>query len=64
VRANLRETRAERLARMMAMDNATKNATRNASDMVDRLTLLYNRARQASITKELAEIIGGAEAIK
>jgi F-type H+-transporting ATPase subunit gamma len=59
-RAFLETVAAEHLARMMAMDNATKNA----SDMVDRLTLLYNRARQASITKELAEIIGGAEAIK
>jgi F-type H+-transporting ATPase subunit gamma len=45
---------------MTAMDNAT----RNASDMIDRLTLQYNRARQAAITKELMEIIGGAEALK
>lgn len=59
-RAFLETVAAEHLARMMAMDNATKNA----SEMVDRLTLLYNRARQAAITKELAEIIGGAEAIK
>jgi len=47
-------------ARMTAMDNAT----RNASDMIDKLTLQYNRARQAAITKELMEIIGGAEALK
>jgi F-type H+-transporting ATPase subunit gamma len=37
---------------------------RNASDVIDRLTLQYNRARQAAITKELMEIIGGAEALK
>ncbi|MFO0588905.1 MAG: ATP synthase F1 subunit gamma [Polyangiaceae bacterium] len=47
-------------ARMTAMDAATKNA----KDMVDRLTLQYNRARQAAITKELMEIIGGSEALK
>ncbi len=47
-------------ARMTAMDSAT----RNASDMIDRLTLEMNRARQAAITKELMEIIGGAEALK
>jgi F-type H+-transporting ATPase subunit gamma len=47
-------------ARMTAMDAAT----RNAKDMIGRLTLQYNRARQASITKELMEIIGGAEALK
>ena len=47
-------------ARMTAMDAAT----RNAKDMIGRLTLIYNRARQASITKELMEIIGGAEALK
>jgi F-type H+-transporting ATPase subunit gamma len=40
------------------------SATNNASDMIDRLTLQYNRARQAAITKELMEIIGGAEALK
>ena len=45
---------------MTAMDSATNNA----SDMIDRLTLLYNRARQASITKELVEIVSGAEALK
>jgi F-type H+-transporting ATPase subunit gamma len=47
-------------ARMTAMDNAT----RNASELVGKLTLDYNRARQAAITKELMEIIGGAEALK
>ena len=47
-------------ARMTAMDNATTNA----SDMIGRLTLLMNRVRQAAITKELMEIIGGAEALK
>lgn len=46
-------------ARMSAMDNAT----RNAGDMIRRLTLSYNRARQAMITKELIEIISGAEAV-
>jgi F-type H+-transporting ATPase subunit gamma len=47
-------------ARMTAMDAAT----RNAKEMIARLTLQYNRARQAAITKELMEIIGGAEALK
>lgn len=47
-------------ARMTAMDSATKNAT----EMIDQLTLVYNKARQAAITKELMEIIGGSEAIK
>ncbi len=47
-------------ARMSAMDSATNNA----GDLIDRLTLQYNRARQANITKELMEIIGGAEALK
>ena len=45
---------------MMAMENATKNA----GEMINRYTLQYNRARQAAITKELLEIIGGAEALK
>ncbi|MCC6554612.1 MAG: ATP synthase F1 subunit gamma [Polyangiaceae bacterium] len=47
-------------ARMTAMDSATKNAT----EMIDALTLQYNKARQAAITKELMEIIGGSEALK
>jgi F-type H+-transporting ATPase subunit gamma len=46
-------------SQMTAMDNAT----RNAGDMIDRLTLNYNRTRQAQITKELIEIISGAEAV-
>lgn len=50
---------AELAARMTAMDNAT----RNAGDMIDSLTLVYNRTRQANITKELIEIISGAEAL-
>lgn len=49
----------EQGARMAAMDNAT----RNAGDMINRLTLSYNRQRQAQITKELIEIISGAEAV-
>ncbi|HDH96560.1 MAG TPA: ATP synthase F1 subunit gamma [Proteobacteria bacterium] len=51
---------AEQSARMMAMDNAT----RNAEEMIDSLTLTYNRARQESITKELMDIVNGAEALK
>ena len=46
-------------SQMTAMDNAT----RNAGDMIDRLTIQYNRSRQAAITKELIEIISGAEAV-
>jgi F-type H+-transporting ATPase subunit gamma len=59
-RALLESIASELGARMSAMDNASKNA----SEMIARLTLQYNRARQASITKELLEIIGGAEALK
>ncbi|MCB9667162.1 MAG: ATP synthase F1 subunit gamma [Myxococcales bacterium] len=59
-RALLESVASEHGARMTAMDNAT----RNASDMIDRLSLKFNRARQAAITKELMEIIGGAEALK
>jgi F-type H+-transporting ATPase subunit gamma len=58
-RALLENSASEQGARMTAMDNAT----RNAGDMIKRLTLQYNRQRQASITKELIEIISGAEAI-
>lgn len=47
-------------ARMTAMDSATDNA----NEMIDKLTLKYNRARQAEITKEITEIVGGAEALK
>src|SRR5258708_456313 len=58
--AALRENAAsEQGARMTAMNNAT----RNAGEMIDRLTLNYNRTRQAAITKELIEIISGAEAL-
>jgi F-type H+-transporting ATPase subunit gamma len=59
-RASLESIAAEFGARMSAMDAAT----RNAREMIDRLTLQYNRARQAAITKELLEIIAGAEALK
>ena len=57
--ALLESAASEHGARMTAMDNAT----RNAGDMIDGLTLTYNRARQAAITKELIEIISGAEAL-
>ncbi|MDC0476447.1 F0F1 ATP synthase subunit gamma [Alphaproteobacteria bacterium] len=57
--ALLESSAAELAARMTAMDNAT----RNAGDLIDRLTLVYNRTRQANITNELIEIISGAEAI-
>jgi F-type H+-transporting ATPase subunit gamma len=59
LRALLENAASEQGARMSAMDNAT----RNAGDMIDRLTLRYNRTRQAMITKELIEIISGAEAL-
>ncbi len=58
-RALLENNASEQGARMAAMDNAT----RNAGDMIDRLTLNYNRTRQAAITSELIEIISGAEAV-
>lgn len=58
-RALLENAASEQGARMSAMDNAT----RNAGDMIDKLTLTYNRSRQAQITKELIEIISGAEAV-
>jgi F-type H+-transporting ATPase subunit gamma len=58
-RALLDSAAGEQAARMTAMDNAT----RNAGDMISKLTLRYNRARQAYITKELIEIISGAEAV-
>jgi F-type H+-transporting ATPase subunit gamma len=59
-RAMLESQASEEAARMTAMENAT----RSAEDMIDRLTLEYNKARQASITKELMDIVGGAEALK
>jgi len=55
----LESSAAEHAARMTSMDNAT----RNAGDMIDSLTMTYNRTRQAVITKELIEIISGAEAV-
>ena len=58
-RALLENAASEQGARMSAMDNAT----RNAGDMINKLTLKYNRQRQAQITKELIEIISGAEAL-
>ncbi len=57
--ALLENAASEQGARMSAMDNAT----RNAGDMIDRLTIEYNRSRQAAITNELIEIISGAEAL-
>ena len=58
-KAMLENSASEQGSRMSAMDNAT----RNAGDMVDRLTIEYNRSRQAAITKELIEIISGAESL-
>ena len=58
-KALLENAASEQGARMSAMDNAT----RNAGDMIDRLTMKYNRSRQAMITKELIEIFSGAEAL-
>ena len=60
MQALLESVASELGARMTAMDNAT----RNASEMIDRLTLSMNRARQAAITTELMEIVSGAEALK
>lgn len=59
-RALLESVASEHGARMSAMEQATSNA----SEMIDRLTLFYNRTRQAVITKELMEIVSGAEALK
>jgi len=59
-RALLESNASEQGARMSSMDSAS----RNAAEMIDKLTLQYNRARQAAITKELMEIISGAESIK
>ena len=58
-KAFLENSASEQGSRMTAMDNAT----RNAGDLVDRLTINYNRSRQAAITKELIEIISGAESL-
>lgn len=59
-RALLESQASEEAARMTAMENATKNA----DEMIERLTLQYNKARQATITKELMDIVGGVEALK
>ena len=59
-KALLETSTSEHAARMMAMDNATTAC----SDMIDELTLTYNRARQSAITADLMDIVGGAEALK
>lgn len=59
-RALLETSTSEHAARMMAMDNATKAC----NDMIGNLTLAYNKARQATVTRELMDIVGGAEALK
>ena len=58
--ALLETTASEHSARMMAM----KNASENADDLIKQLTLEYNRIRQAKITQEINEIVGGASALK
>jgi F-type H+-transporting ATPase subunit gamma len=58
--ASLENATSEQSSRMSAMENATKNA----GEMIDKLSLKYNRARQASITTELIEIISGAAALE
>jgi F-type H+-transporting ATPase subunit gamma len=58
--ALLETSTSEHAARMMAMDNATSAC----NDMIENLTLAYNKARQAAITAELMDIVGGAEALK
>jgi F-type H+-transporting ATPase subunit gamma len=59
LKALLENAASEQGARMSSMDNAT----RNAGEMIDSLKITYNRSRQAQITKELIEIISGAEAL-
>jgi len=59
-RALLETSTSEHAARMTAMDNATKAC----NDMIEDLTLAYNKARQTAITAELMDIVGGAEALK
>jgi F-type H+-transporting ATPase subunit gamma len=56
----LESAAAEQAARMTAMDGAT----RNAGELIKKVTLFYNKTRQAAITKELMDIVGGAEALK
>ena len=58
-RALLESAAAEQAARMTAMDSAT----RNAQEMVDKLTLYMNKVRQASITREIIEVVSGAQAL-
>ncbi len=58
--AFLQQETSEHAARMAAMDNATKNCT----ELIGSLTLVYNKARQAAITAELMDIVGGAEALR
>jgi F-type H+-transporting ATPase subunit gamma len=59
-RALLESAASELGARMTAMDSAT----RNAGELISKLTLIYNKSRQTAITKELMDIVGGAEALK
>jgi F-type H+-transporting ATPase subunit gamma len=59
-RVLLESNASEQGARMAAMDNATENA----NELISSLQLVYNKARQASITKELLEIVAGAEALR
>ena len=59
-RVLLESAAAEQAARMTAMDGAT----RNAGELIQKVTLFYNKTRQAAITKELMDIVGGAEALK
>lgn len=59
-RALLESLASEHAARMTAMDSATKNA----EEMIEKLTLTYNKARQASITRELIEVVSGADALR
>ena len=58
--ALLETSTSEHAARMAAMDNASKNC----SELIENLTLVFNKARQAAITAELMDIVGGAEALK
>ncbi len=59
-RGMLENAASEQAARMTAMDNAT----RNCKELINSLSLIYNKARQSAITKELMDIVGGAEALK
>ena len=59
-RGMLENAASEQAARMTAMDNAT----RNCKDLITSLSLIYNKARQSAITRELMDIVGGTEALK